>query len=360
VDHPEERALSTRVIQWGTGNTGRLAVGHLARRADLDLVGVRVYNPDKVGRDAGEVCGIDPIGLIATDDREALLALPADVVLYMAASEANMMTSVVDIMDLLRSGKNVVTTGSLFVDPAALDADLHAAITGACAEGQTTFLGLGMHPGYLAEVLAPVMSRLSSTVTRISCREILNYANYPVRDMIFESMGFGYTPDDPTPVMHDVSTLTSLWLGPARVLAAALGLEVDKVEPYRDVVVTEHDIEVSAGHIAAGTVGAMRMGLRATCGDVELVVEHITRMDNALAPEWPRDEGWEAQYDGEPSLLVRLQIGIHGEDHTDQACLSTAMHAIWAIPAVVTAEPGVLTLAELHFNGRPGAPRRLQ
>ena len=73
-----------RVVQWATGNVGREAVAAIQHHRDLTLVGALVYDPTKAGRDVGEICGIGPIGVGATDDRDAILALDADCVLYMA------------------------------------------------------------------------------------------------------------------------------------------------------------------------------------------------------------------------------------------------------------------------------------
>src|SRR5689334_20506740 len=76
--------MTQRIIQWGTGSVGKHAVRAIVDRPDFELVGVRVYNPDKVGKDAGELIGRDPIGVAATDDVEAILAMDADCVCYTA------------------------------------------------------------------------------------------------------------------------------------------------------------------------------------------------------------------------------------------------------------------------------------
>ena len=104
----------TRVIQWATGVTGTMSLRHVIGRDDLDLVGVRVYDPAKSGVDAGSLCGMPEIGLSATDDRDALLATDADVVLYMGKVETDTPGCFADVCDLLASGKDVITTGSRF------------------------------------------------------------------------------------------------------------------------------------------------------------------------------------------------------------------------------------------------------
>jgi hypothetical protein len=339
--------MTVRVIQWATGNTGRLAVQAIAARSDLELVGVRVYDPAKAGRDAGDVCGTRPLGLMTTADRASVLATPADVVLYMGSVETEPEGCFADVIELLGSGRNVVATGTAFIDPLSLDGPVGAAMAEACERGNATFLGLGIHPGFVAEVIPVVLSRLSERVDRLICREAMSYAEYPSRELMFDVMGFGATPDDPAPRMYDPSTLISVWQGSIAVLAEALSLNVRSVTPFREVRTTDHAIDVASGHIAEGTVAAMRLGIRADCGATEILIEHITRMADELAPDWPSEPGYEVIIDGAPSMRCHFALGINGETHSEQGCLATAMHAIHAIPAVIAARPGVMNLASI-------------
>ena len=98
-------------IQWSTGNVGRHALRCIARHPDLELVGLWVHSPDKAGRDAGEIAGIDPTGVLATSDSDALLALDADCVSYTATGDLRPGDAVADMVRMLASGKNVVSTG---------------------------------------------------------------------------------------------------------------------------------------------------------------------------------------------------------------------------------------------------------
>ncbi|OAN36891.1 hypothetical protein [Mycolicibacterium iranicum] len=337
----------TRVIQWATGVTGTMSLRHVIGRADLDLVGVRVYDAAKVGVDAGTLCGLPETGVAATDDREALLAADADVVLYMGKVETDTAGCFADVCDLLASGKNVITTGSRFIHPRSLDGSLADGIEKACEFGQSTFLGLGLYPGFIGESLGPILSRLTQRTQRIDVREVLNYSTYASHDLIFNAMGFGFPPEDTTPLLTNTDYAAAAWLGSATVLAQALDLQIDSVRGYREVATTPRALTVAAGEIAAGTVAAMRFGVVADCGDVTLSVEHLTRMADDLAPDWPTDIGYEVAFLGAPNLRFHLVIGDHDEDHAEQGCLATAMHAINAIPAVLTAGPGLYDLSTI-------------
>lgn len=335
----------TRVIQWATGTTGRKSLRHLVGRNDFELVGVRVYDPAKVGVDAGVLCGLAEIGLAATDDRAALIAAEADVVLYMGKVEVDTAGCFADVIDLLASGKNVVATGSRFIHPRSLDNALADALEDACRRGGSSFLGLGLFPGFAGESLAPVLARLTHRAQRIDVREVLNYSTYPSRDLIFTAMGYGHDPEDDAPLLANPDYAAAAWIGSVSVLAQSLGLQIREVRGYRDVVTTPRTLTVAAGEIPAGTVGAMRFGVIADCGGITLAVEHLTRMADDLAPDWPTEIGYEVCFAGEPDLRLHFAIGAAGEDHADQGCLATAMHAINAIPAVIAAPPGVLDLS---------------
>lgn len=351
----------TRVIQWATGVTGTMSLRHVLSRPDLELVGVRVYDAAKAGADAGTLCGLPQARVLASDDRDTIIGTDADVVLYMGKVETDTPGCFADVCDLLASGKNVIATGSRFVHPRSLHESLADGIETACRAGNSSFLGLGLCPGFVAESLAPVLSRLTERTERISVREVLNYSTYASHDLIFNAMGFGHAPDDPTPLLSNTDYAASAWIGSVTVLAQALGLRIRSVEGFREVVATPTALTVAAGEIPAGTVGAMRFGVVAGCGETTLAVEHLTRMADDLAPDWPTEIGYAVTFEGKPSMTLQLVIGSHGEDHAEQGCLATAMHAVNAIPAVIAAEPGLYDLSTItpfvaHWTERGVVP----
>ncbi|OMC44925.1 dihydrodipicolinate reductase [Mycobacterium sp. IS-1264] len=353
----------TRVIQWATGVTGMMSLRHVLGRPDLELVAVRVYDPAKAGLDAGTLCGAPDAGVLTSADRDAVIAADADVVLYMGKVETDTPGCFADVCDLLATGKNVVATGSRFIHPRSLHESLADGIEKACRAGRSSFLGLGLYPGFVGESLAPILSRLTERTSRISVREVLNYSTYASHDLIFNAMGFGHAPEDTTPLLTNTDYAASAWIGSATVLAQALGLEIRSVEGFREVATTPRALTVAAGEIPAGTVAAMRFGVEVDCGETTLAVEHLTRLADDLAPDWPTDIGYAVTFEGRPNMSFHLVIGSHDEDHAEQGCLATAMHAINAIPAVIAAEPGLYDLSTIapfvaHWTERGAVPTR--
>ena len=60
--------MSKRVVVWGTGFVGKMVIPEIVRHPLFELVGVGVSNPEKVGRDVGGICGLEPLGVTATDE----------------------------------------------------------------------------------------------------------------------------------------------------------------------------------------------------------------------------------------------------------------------------------------------------
>lgn len=339
--------MTYKVINWATGHTGKMVVRATAERPDYKIVGAFTYSPDKAGRDLGEIAGIEPIGVAATNDRLAILDMAADCVLFLAGAENDVPGSIADICALLASGKNVITTAANFIYPKSLGADAETAIAQACVAGGSTFHGLGIMPGFLAESVPLYLARLSRRIDRLVASETLAYDKYPSAYQMFDLMGFGYAPDDPTPAFANVELVGETWRHSGMLMADVLGLPIDRIENFRHVVVTDRDLHVAAGTIKAGTVGAMNFGVRViSAGRERIRLQHFTRMAPDLAPEWPQGHGWIIDLEGEPTISTRIEIGSHSIMPTDDACMATAMHAVHAVPYVIAAKPGIMLLTD--------------
>src|ERR1700690_1212551 len=97
--------MTYRVVLWGTGNVGRHALAGIDARPDLELVGVWVSNPDKVGRDAGDLAGRGrPPGGAAPAAADALFALPPDCFVHTAMADHRLPEALADLEKILRAG----------------------------------------------------------------------------------------------------------------------------------------------------------------------------------------------------------------------------------------------------------------
>ncbi len=340
--------MTHRVLQWATGTVGVHAVPAIVAHPDLDLVGLWVHSDEKAGRDAGELCGIEAIGVTATQDAAALLALDAEVVCYTAHSDVRPGEVVEDLARMLASGKNVVNTSFVpLLYPQAAGGGAFERLQAACSEGGTSIYTSGIDPGYGNAGAAIGALALCKEVHSVRMMEIVNYATWDNPFTMFEIMGFGKL--DPSESILLSPGSTALAWGPViELVAAALGAELDEITETHEVIRAETDIAIASGTIAAGRISGMRFEIRGMIAGVpRIVVEHVTRVRDEDAPQWPQGHGYRIEIDGEPCVKLEIGLTSHVGDHNHAGCLATAMHVINAIPDVVAAEPGVLTMLDL-------------
>jgi 2,4-diaminopentanoate dehydrogenase len=337
-----------RIVQWATGTVGRHAVAAVAAHPDLELVGALVYSDAKARCDVGDLCGIGEVGVITTTDPDEIVALDADCVLYMPQGEMNPMGALGDICRLLESGKNVISTAvTALIYPKSMGAEVVDRLEAACARGGSSFHATGIEPGWAAEVLPLTMSGLFGRIDSLLVQELLDYSTYDSADMLFDIMGFGMAPDAPVPLADPVLA-GSTFKASLMLVADGLGATIDDFAYDRRVAVAAQPFDVRAGRIEAGTVSAQRFSCAAIIGGrPALTIEHITRLGDGQAPDWPTGRGWKVTVEGRPSMVLESRIATHGEDETDQGCLGTAMHAVHAIAPLCAASPGIRTFLDL-------------
>ena len=203
--------MTRRIIQFSTGNVGVHALRAIIERPDLELVGVHASGPDKIGRDAADLCGLGrPTGVMATDDVDALVALAADCVVYTSQAETRPHKALSQITRFLQAGTNVVGTSFVWlVAPDQADDWLRRPLADACAAGDTTLYVNGVDPGFSGDTLVYTALSLATRATAITVQEICDYGSYPDAEFTGVSFGFGTTPDH-TPILLSPGVLTSM------------------------------------------------------------------------------------------------------------------------------------------------------
>lgn len=346
-----------RVIQWMTGDVGRVGLRHFADNPVFELVGVLVHTPEKVGKDAGEIAGIAPTGVIATDDVESMIATDADCVFY-----TPVIMDVETVCRLLRSGKNVVTTSGFFHPSPDFAADAEK-IRAACADSGTSFHGGGIHPGYAGDILPLTLARVMSRIDQIQVFEVVNVLTDAPTDHI-DWMGFGKDKD------KFLTEPTILGLGvpffaqSMHMIADGLGVTIDEVTAadIRIATATE-EIQHDQGAIAKGTVAAQHHEWTAWADGRPLIVFHaiyVTAGPEYLEPAWDWGKTrYRIVIDGDPGTELTLE----GADGPDGAMDHpgydwTAMGAINAIPDICDAPPGWLNHLDLGLVRPRGLVRK--
>jgi 2,4-diaminopentanoate dehydrogenase len=343
-----------RVVAWSTGNVGRNVIAGIDARPDLELVGLWVSNPDKVGKDAGELAGLDRnLGVAATDDVEALFALRPDIVVHSAMADNRLFEALEDLQRILRAGINVVSSGPVFLQYpyGVVDDTMFTPTVEAATEGGVSIFVNGVDPGFANDALPLVLSGVSEQIDEVRVAEVLNYATYDQGMVLFDIMGFG-RPIDDVPMILQPGVITMAWGSVVRQLAAGLDVELDGdlVEWYERVPAPD-TFEVDAGSIEQGTAAALHFELRGMKdGRAVIVLEHVTRLRDDLAPDWPQPAGqgcYRVILTGEPTYTVDMQLMGRDGDHNTGGLKATAMRLVNAIPAVVEGPPGLLTALDL-------------
>jgi 2,4-diaminopentanoate dehydrogenase len=342
-----------RVVVWSTGGVGSNAIDAIGRRPDLELVGVWVHSADKIGKDAGVLAGGAPVGLAATNDADALIALKPDCVVYAASGPDRDGAAVPDYVRLLAAGINVVSTSStsLVYPPSYFAPNWREELEHAARTGGASFYASGIFPGFASDQLALLMTTQSKRIRRITASEVALNDHYPVADVMMDGMGFG-RPLDFEPMLKTPGFIEMAWKAPILLMAAGLGVEVEQIRGTLDRELTDRDIEVAFGTIKAGTCGAVRTRAAGVVkGEEAIVIEHIIRMARDVAPGWPTsdcDATYRVDIEGEPDIHCEMTLGAaegHAAGHAAMA--STAMRVVNAIPYVVDAAPGLLSSLDL-------------
>jgi hypothetical protein len=340
--------MTYKVIQWATGTVGIHAVPGIVAHPKLELAGLWVHSDNKAGQDAGVLCGIGPVGVLATQDAEALLALDADCICYTANSDLRPQQVVEDLCRMLAGGKNVVNTSfvPLLFPKAAGDGVLDQ-LEAACREGGTSFYTSGIDPGFGNAGLAVHALALCKEVRSVRMMEIVNYDTWDNPFTMFEIMGFG-KPDTSQSLLLAPGSTTLAWGPVLELVAAAIGVTLDRIEERHEVLLADREFAIASGTVAAGTISGMRFEIIGVVdGKPAIVVEHVTRLRDEDAPHWPQGQGYRILIEGEPHAKLELELSSDLGDHNHAGCLATAMHVLNAIPAVVEADPGVLSMLDL-------------
>ncbi len=343
--------MKYRVIQWATGHVGKHALRAVVQRPDMELVGLYVSSADKDGKDAGELCGIGSVGVKATRDAESLLKLSADCVSYAAATDYRLGDAVDDMCRILESGKSIVTSSFVpFIYPWQIVPAFAEQLEAACQKGRASFYCSGIDPGFSTDALPIMLSSLSERIDSIRSQEIFNYATYDQPETLFQVMGFGQAPGTMVPLLMP-GALSMAWGASVRMVADALGVELDEIIQSHEVETAPESFDISCGHIEKGTVAGLRFEVSGiVAGKPRITVEHITRLRDDIAPQWPQGIGpgnYRVVIEGMPSLRCDLQVGFNSKDHNIDGCVGTAMRLINAIPHVCQAGPGVKSWLDL-------------
>jgi hypothetical protein len=325
-----------RIVQWTTGKIGRAAVRAVIDHPALQLVGCYAWSADKVGRDVGELCRVEPTGVTATDDVEALLALDPDCVVYTPYRP-----DTDHLVRILESGANIVTSMYQLSGRGYGDAE-YERIVAAAERGGASLYASGTYPGYVGMV-ALGATAVSSRIERITMLESVDLRAYE-NEAMYRAMGIDREPTDP-----EAATLIEQACGSFRdqvaVMAHSLAVDLDEITFHADFAVVDEDTDFGFMRVGKGRIAAIRGTISGWAdGRPRIECRSVWKLGDRTSPDWPVEHGYVIDVEGTPSFRVRIEPGEHWS-----GSISTALPLVNAILAICAAPAGIVNRGELPF-----------
>jgi hypothetical protein len=331
-----------RVAQWATGAVGKTILRGILARPDLELVALYVYGDKKVGKDAGDIARRDRTGVLGTRSIQDVIDARPDVVMHSPRLQVPYETHDEDLLTLLRAGINVITTAGQHF-PRAHGSKREQLFLEACEAGGSTLFGVGVSPGIVGERLALGLTGASLQVDAITIDEVLDARGMPDPDFVFTVMGMGSDVDEldgsgPLPTLY-----AGLYLETIAFMCERMGVTYDEVVPDHRIVPARTDLDIAAGHIAAGTVGTTEWRWHAMVGGKPFLTLAIIWTMEPDRPEYAGRDHWTVHIFGQPEMVLTLNLvepDVPGS-RTTAGQYVTAGPALRAIRPVVAAPAGI-------------------
>ncbi|MEC3917255.1 NAD(P)H-dependent amine dehydrogenase family protein [Nocardia sp. CDC160] len=354
-----------RVFQVATGNVGSEMIGRIRNHPDLELVGLHCYSPDKIGRDAGEIAGIDPIGVVATGSVDEIIAARPDVLTFHGVFPDE------DLYEkVLEAGIDVVTTADWITGfhrdtnhPHPSGRKVSEIIQSACERGGSTFYGTGMNPG-LCQIMGIVNSADVADIENVTVIESVDVSCHHSVDT-WKAVGYGRPVDDPT-IPDSLHRYTAVFADAVYLMADAFGLELDEVAFRYELGACTKDIDLGWYALPKGSLGANYIKYQGMVDGVPRIESHLEwQMTPHTEPSWNIKGCYITRITGDPTIYSKHMIlppkGFDMTDPENFASLGmtvTGLPALNAIKSVVAARPGIITSADLPLRAFAGRFRR--
>ncbi len=356
-----------RVIQWGTGSVGKVALREVLANPEFDLVGVKVHSAATAGKDAGEFCGLPTTGVRSVSEIGDLALRKGDCVLYCPR-----VADYDEIALLLKAGVNVVTTASN-VYPKFYGPGVYDKINDAALAGDATFHGSGVNPAFMSEVVPLTLSGLVHRATRITVREVSDVNHYAstAPEIMLDHIGFGKSPAVALSADAFLKGMTAYFSESIQMICDHLGVSLDRIDEHHEVARSTVRVVLDSGRvIEPGTVGCRKFTWSGIVGGKpRIVLSTFWKVTAELDPAWEMSDSklveWTVTIEGTPAIQCKVAtcasfdpaspaFGTGGEE---AAVIATAVHAVNAIPYVCNAPPGVKTFLDLPIIASCGAFR---
>lgn len=321
-----------RVVQVGLGPIGCEVVRAVVAHPGLQLVAAVDIDPAKQGKDAGEIAGAGVAGVRVVDSLAAAASSGAVVALHTTGSY---LAQTMDQLEaLIAAGLHVVSTCEELAYAQALHPEEAARLDAAAKARGVVMLGTGVNPGFVFDTLVLAASAACQKVESIRARRVLDAAKrrLPLQKKVGAGLSVAEFQErvDAGLVRH-VGLAESI-----RMVTDGLGWRIDRIEEQALPVIAEADLQTAYLSVPAGAVAGVHQVGRAFAGGRE-VLNYDLKMYVGAAAAYD-----EIEIAGTPPIHLRLEGGAPGDP-------STIALAINAIPSVLAASPGLVSMKDLRL-----------
>ena len=334
--------MPIRVMHFGLGPIGVGVVRQVATRKGFKAVGGIDIDPAKVGKDLGEIAGLDrKLGVKVTDDAVAAIkkAKPDVVVLCTLSSLQAVMPQIETVLKLRVP---IVSTTEEMAYPYYSNKKLAKKIDALAKKAKVAVVGTGVNPGFVMDAL-PIM--LSGACERVDAIRIDRIQDASTRRLPFQKkIGSGLTVQQ---FQEKVAAGTVRHVGlteSVAMIADAFGWKMARISDTIQPKVAERQVSSQFLTVEPGFVcGLIQDGIGYDKDGKALITLHMEAYLGA-------PESYDAvTIEGHPKLYSRVQGGFHGD-------VVTASITVNTIPKILAAPPGLRTMRDTslpsYFGGK--------
>ncbi len=326
-----------RVLQWGLGAMGSGMSKLILTKPGLQIVAAVDGRHEFVGKDLGQILGLDdPLGITVTNKPETILdKAKVDVVIIATTSWLTEQKS--DLEKVLNAGINCISIAEEMADPYAQNSQLAVELDALAKQKGVTLVGTGVNPGFVLDLLVVALTAGSHRVDRIEASRINDLS--PYGPTVMKSQGVGTSPEAFRAGVADGSIVGHVgFVESIHMISDALGLGVDRVEESREPIISSVHRETAHIIVEAGMVaGCAHIGIGYRDNTEVIKLIHPQQIHPALEKQ---ETGDYIHIFGKPEIHLAIQPEIAGG-------VATMGIAVNLIPIVMAATPGLKRMIDL-------------
>jgi len=323
-----------KVVLYGVGAVGSLIAKHLLQKEGIEIVGANDIAEDKVGKDLGEVLGLNRrLGVEVADSIDSVLSnVKADIAVH--ATSSFLKNTYLQIASIVKHGANVVSTCEELSYPYLTEPKLAAQLDSLAKKHNVTVLGTGINPGFLMDTLVITLTAVCQKIEKIKAVRVMNAAT---RRLPFQKkIGAGLTVEEFKQRIKTKQITGHVGLEQSiAMISDALKWNLDKIVAESvEPVAAKKTVESANIEVRAGQVAGLRQKAKGILKNEEVIILDFQAYIGA------EDECDAITIEGVPNVKQRIQPCVHGDK-------GTVAMVVNSIPKVINAPAGLLTMKDL-------------